>query len=440
MTQLQATSSHLVEPSVAKTPRGKTSQAGVAFEEWISVSLDVFKGIFIIFMLCEHTRSSLGMGMGASERIMQFISQVACALDMTCFSTAYGFGCYRAYLTNSKNRTPAEQLKRLCRSVGLIIVASWFCNFSFEMAVLRKPITFTVLRKILTFEIVYWDFLATFPAMLLVAFLTTKPLMAMAASAGKTSIKRILIFIVLLGWPLLTPRLALDTCKSPIEIYATLFIGCANRTMGAMRFSALTYMFFFNFGCIVSLLTLEYSRSADRAFSLPTVREVIKSPTWLGFLALFLLELYFAYPLFGQYNRSWEYLNWNGYRRFPMTAPLILGWGFMSQSVGIFALTITSLCNKVSGSSSMITRAGKTIISVLEHFGANVLLYLTISNIVIHGFFHVDWTRYFKPSSDKKKDSSLYTNFQWELMVVVVAIGQILLTRLIVYLIRTSRK
>jgi len=326
------------------------------------------------------------------------------------------------------------------RSVGLIIVASWFCNFSFEMAVLRKPITFAILRKILTFEIVYWDFLATFPAMLLVAFLTTKPLMSLAASAGKTSIKRMMIFVLLLVWPLLTPRLALETCRTPMEIYATLFIGCTNRTMGAMRFSAFTYMFFFNFGCIVSLLTLEYSRSsADRAISLPSVREIFKSPTWLGFIALFLVELYFAIPVFGHYNRSWEYLNWNGYRRFPMTTPLILAWGFMSQCVGIFSLTFTGVMNKLNGTTNVFTRVGKSIISVLEHFGANVLLYLTISNIVIHGFFHVDWTRYFKPS-DKKKEPSMYTNFQWELMVVAVAIGQILLTRLIVYLIRTSRK
>ena len=383
-------------------------------------------------MLGEHTRSALAMDMTSSERIMQFVSQVACALDMTCFSTAYGFGCYRAYLTNSKNRSPTEQLKRLVRSVGIIVVASWFCNFSFEMAVLRKPITFTTLRKILTFEIVYWDFLATFPAMLLVAFLTTKPLMAIAASAGKTSWKRMVVFVILLGWPLLAPRLALDTCKSPMEIYAALFIGCVHRTMGAMRFSAFTYMFFFNFGCIVSLVTLEYAQK----FSIPTVREIIKSPTWLGFIALFLVELYFAIPLFGEYNRSWEYLNWNGYRRFPMTAPLILGWGFMSQSVGILALTMTAFWNKVN-SANFVSRIGKSIISILEHFGANVLLYLTISNLVIHGFFHVDWTRFFKP--DKKKES-MYSNFQWELMVIAVAVGQILLTRFLVYLVRSSRK
>ena len=396
----------------------------------------MFKGIFIIFMLGEHTRSALAMDMSASERIMQFISQVACALDMTCFSTAYGFGCYRAYLTNSKNRSSSEQFKRLLRSVGLIVVASWFCNLSFEMAVLRKPITFTTLRKILTFEIVYWDFLATFPAMLLVAFLTTKPLMAIAASAGKSSWKRIAIFAILLGWPLLVPRLALDTCKSPLEIYQALFIGCIHRTMGAMRFSAFTYMFFFNFGCIVSLVTLEYSKSANN-FSIPTIREAVSSPTWLGFIALFLVELYYAAPLFGEYNRSWEYLNWNGYRRFPMTTPLILGWGFMSQSVGIVSLTMTALFAKTKSTSNILSKIGQTVISVLEHFGANVLLYLTISNLVIHAFFHVDWTRFFKP--DKKKES-MYTNFQWELMVVAVAVGQILLTRFLIYLVRSSRK
>lgn len=437
--EVRTTNEHFLIPqeqSVARTPRAKQSNDSSSFEEWISISLDVFKGIFIIFMLGEHTRSALAMEMGPTERIMQFISQVACSLDMTCFSTAYGFGCYRAYLTNSKNRSSSDQLKRLLRSVGLIVVASWFCNFSFEMAVLRKPITFATFRKIVTFEIVYWDFLATFPAMLLVAFLTTKPLIAMAASAGKTSIKRFLIFAILIGWPLLAPRLALDTCKSTTEVYAALFVGCVHRTMGAMRFSALTYMFFFNFGCIVSLLTLEHSKSSS-TISMPKLRDMISNPNWFGFFALLAIELYFALPVFSQYNRSWEYFNWNGYRRFPMTTPLILAWGFMSQCVGIFALTISRLW-AFRSPNNVISKIGKTIISILEHFGANVLLYLTISNFVIHGFFHVDWTKYFR-SADKKKDP-MYSNFQWELMVLAVALGEILLIRFLVYLVRSGRK
>ena len=92
---------------------------------------------------------------------MQFVSQVACSLDMTCFSTAYGFSCYRAYLTNSKNRSSQAQLSRLLRSVGLIIAGAILCNFSFEMAVMKNAITLETFRKILTFETLYWDYINT---------------------------------------------------------------------------------------------------------------------------------------------------------------------------------------------------------------------------------------------------------------------------------------
>ena len=142
--------------------------AKVEFESWISSALDVYKGIFIIFMLTEHTRSSLGVGMDATEYpIMHFVSQIACALDMTCFSTAYGFSCYRSYLTNSKGRSVREQLTRLFRSVGLICAGAWICNITFDMAVMGKSPNWSSWMSILTFDILYWDFLTTFPVMLL---------------------------------------------------------------------------------------------------------------------------------------------------------------------------------------------------------------------------------------------------------------------------------
>jgi hypothetical protein len=125
--------------------------------------------------------------------------------------------------------------------------------------------------------------------MLLVAFITTKPLMQIAAKSGPTSIKRLIIFGVLLGWPLLTPSLAQSSCKTAGEMYLSLFIGCINRSMGAMRFSAFTYMFFFNFGCIVSLITLEFAKSG-RKFTLPSLKELVTSPVWMGYAALLSVE------------------------------------------------------------------------------------------------------------------------------------------------------
>lgn len=376
---------------------------------------------------------------------MQFVSQVACALDMTCFSTAYGFSCYRSYLTNSKGRSNWSQFTRLFRSVGLICAAAWACNISFELAVLQRPPTWDAMRKIFTFDVVYWDFLTTFPVMLLTAFVTTKPLLSIA-SKSSNQLLRLAIFASLICWPLMASDWALETCPSALDRYKALFIGCVRRNLGAMRFSAFTYMFYFNFGCVVSLLMLEHSRSGAK---FPSLKNVLTKPHWIAFAILYSIELWYAVPVFQQYNRSWEYFNWEGYRRFPMTAPLTLAWGFMSQSVGILALSMTALLRpRITKIADSVPRWFNRILSlkckVLEHFGANVLLFLTVSNIVIHAFFNVDWRQYqfrdARKTGKSKKSDLAYSIAEWEWVVLGGALGQILFVELLRYLVRSSRK
>ena len=394
---------------------------GAEFQTWVSRSLDVFKGIFIIFMLAEHTRSSFGIDMTSKEPIMQFVSQVACSLDMTSFSTAYGFSCYQAYLTNSKNRSSRDQFWRVFRSVGLIVSAMWMCNIIFALGVLRWVPTWTNMRKIFTMEVLFWDFLATFPAMLLMGFLITKPLMHVAVRSGL--FVRLCVFAILLGLPLLSPQFALEACSTLPERYSAVFLGCVKRAMGAMRFSAGTYMFFFNLGCIVSMYVSEYRTG-------PSL-QMLRKPHWVAFLTFFAIEFAYALPLLHEYNSPWEYLNWNGYRRFPMTAPLMLAWGFLSQSVAIGALCLTYCERKL--------KFLRPIVSMLEHFGANVLLYLTVSNFVINSIFHVEWEQY-QESAKQPVGGKVLSIRTWEFIVLAAAVGQILLVLLLRYMIQTSRK
>jgi mannose/fructose/N-acetylgalactosamine-specific phosphotransferase system component IIC len=301
------------------------------------------------------------------------------------------------------------------------------------------------MRKIFTFDVVYWDFLTTFPVMLLTAFVTTKPLLAIA-SKSNNQILRLGIFAALICWPLMASDWALETCPSAFDRYKALFIGCVRRTLGAMRFSAFTYMFYFNFGCIVSLLMLEHSRSGAKY---PSLKDVLTKSHWIAFAILYSIEFWYAVPVFQQYNRSWEYFNWEGYRRFPMSAPLTLAWGFMSQSVGILALTMTALLRpRISKLAESIPRWLHQILSmkckILEHFGANVLLFLTVSNIVIHGFFNVDWRQFQlrgeTKSSKSRKSEQAYSIAEWEWVVLAAAVGQILFVELLRYLVRSSRK
>lgn len=435
------------ETSIA--PPKQRSWDAKAVDDWISASLDVFKGIFIIFMLSEHTRSALSMGMSSKEPIMQFVSQVACSLDMTSFSAAYGFSCYRAYLTNSKNRPLREQLTRMGRSVGLIIAGAWLSNFHFEMSVLRNPITLHLVWRVISFELLYWDFLMSFPALLLMGFLTTKPLMKKFSDSrdGSTagSLKRLALAALLLGWPMLASYFPLDTCSTVPRRYAAIFVGCISRSFGAMRFSAITYMFFFNFGCIVSQVLLEWVRDSKKASStsipIPSLWSIMHSPLGMGYALLLTGEIFYGVQMLGMYNRSWEYINYQGFRRFPMSTKVILAWGFFSQLVWALAVAgVAFLRADIWGLGlrilpTWLIRIGQFKLSMLEQFGANVLLYLVISNITIQGLFHVDWVEHFGHSA-----TAGFTTRQWEIMVVAVASGQILLVQLIRYLVTSSRK
>ncbi|EER11671.1 hypothetical protein Pmar_PMAR002274 [Perkinsus marinus ATCC 50983] len=151
------------------------------FERFVSKSsgIDIFKGWFITFMLVEHTRSSFHVGMDMTHwPVMHIFSKAACSLDMTCFSTAYGFMCYRSYLVNTKNRPLSTTLTRVFRSVGLVFLALIFMNITFSLSVADHMPAMREIIELITLSTVYWDFLAAFPLELLMGFLSTKPIIA----------------------------------------------------------------------------------------------------------------------------------------------------------------------------------------------------------------------------------------------------------------------
>jgi len=378
-------------------------------ESAASSILDVFKGIFIFFMLAEHTRSSFHVDMNWKDfPLMHIISQVACALDMTSFSTASGFSCQRSYFNNEvRQRTLAERAMRAMRSVWVIYVAAFISNFTFDMAVRDNAPTLASIFSLASFQTLYWDFLTTFPLIMLLGFLTTRP--ALDFARGSSPKIQLAVYTALVAWPLAISAFPLSSCPTATDKYVALFLGCTKRSNGAMRFSAFSYMFFFNFGAIVSETVSGYIRT-----------KTIPRPVVFFFSTLVALEGLMAVPLLLNLEREWEYFDWNGYHRFPMSPKLTLGWAFMSLGALMLATLIVRLKAWI-----------RVVCDFLEHLGANVLLYLLVSNLVINGFFHNRWV------FSKRK---IYSDREWEYVTILAAIGQIVTTRFIIYLAKSGRR
>ena len=405
-----------VKPSAiaTATPKKQEAVSSEAMEQTVSSIIDVFKGLFVFFMLTEHTRSSLHIDMSWSEfPLMHIVSQVAVALDMTSFSTAYGFSCQRSYFTNEvKQRSLGARALRAFRSVIVIMLAAFISNITFDMSVRNAAPSWNSFYQLLTLQTLYWDFLTTFPLLMLIGFLTTRP----ALDFARTSpiYRQLAIYTTLLAWPLILSLFPLATCPTVADKYYALFFGCIKRSSGAMRFSAISYMFFFNLGAIASETVTYYIKH----------RTLPRLITFL-FSTLIFIEMMFALPLIRRADLEWEYMDWEGYRRFPMSPQLTLGWAFLSFSALCLAAVIVRL-----------QRWLRPICSTLEHMGANVLLYLLISNLTINGFFHNRWS--FRNAKGVRNPN--YSDRVWEYITVAVAVGEIMATRFIIHLAKSGRK
>ena len=373
---------------------------------YMSEVLDVWKGMFVICMLTEHTRSAFDLPLNyATHPILYVFSQIACSLDMTSFTPAYGFSCYRSYFAISGSLW--TKMKRAARSVVVIYLGALFSNVVFDLGVFGNPPTIPRAIEFITLTRTYWDFLATFPLLLLMGFVSTRPALSTRLEDPK---KQLIVYAMLLIAPLGLGGLNMDVCGTPGERLAGLFLGCIDRKPGSMRFSAVSYMFFFNLGAIV----------AHELAGVSSLREI---PTLKKFFlgCLIAVELVYALPLLNNFTTiSWEYIRWEGYWRFPMSYKTTLAWAFLS----FLGFSVANLLVKAGQKSGVIAWGVKYV----EHFGANTLLYLVINNLWITPIFrNANWHK-------------RYSTRTWEYLAMFFALLSILLTRFLIYLVRTSRK
>jgi hypothetical protein len=410
------------EPLI-QTLKPETRPNNTAVNDAASSILDIWKGLFVPFMLTEHTRSSLHVGVDSG--LLLFVSQVACALDMTTFSTAYGFACYRQYFSNN-TRSLGETATRMLRSGLLIYGCGIMMNIFFALQVLSVPPSFKTALDIFTLRVIYWDFIYTFLILLIGGCAITGPTLALMQRVDGTWLAtglKLAVFAILLGAPLYMSNEPFNVdCSTQDGRAKALIFGCKKMEFTATRFPAMPYFFFFNLGCILSMAVKE----ADAGYSAwlsalkrGDVHGVFKPTFVLYFVSLgavFVSELWFSVPLFKNASVSWEELtptDISGYRRYPMNFRLAFGWGFLSVIALLVAIT-------VHFSSSLFTE-------IYERLGANVLIHLTMNALMIHGFFGIH-----KWNINEAENRNT--------IVFGLSFFTIAATQLLIYLARSARK
>ena len=390
----------------------------------VSSILDIWKGLFVPFMLTEHTRSSLHVS-GAAGFLL-FVSQVACALDMTSFSTAYGFVCHAQYFANS-TRSWQATLGRMLRSVLLIYCCGVVMNVFFAFQVLGQPPSASLVLKIFSLRVIYWDFIYTFIFLLVLGLVITCPLLLLVqhvrASREPNDILSLVlqfsVFAALLCAPLCfaTERFNVD-CTTASGRAKALFLGCTAMEFTATRFPAVPYFFFFNLGCIASFAHKDLLGVSASEGGRTGAGWLTRAGCYAALLvALLSVELHFAAPLLRNAKVSWEELTPDqipGYRRYPLNFRLALGWALLSFCALLLATAI---------------HWGSAWLGfVFERLGANVLLHLTMNALMIHGFFGMHYWRL-----DKNEENLTA-------IVLATSLLTILATQLLIYLARTARK
>lgn len=398
--------------------------------EGVSTGLDIFKGIFVLFMLTEHARAGIGADKHASSSLW-FVNNVAHTMDMICYSFAYGYSSYRSYLSDLVARTPAERWARGARSAGLVWGAGVLADVCFAWILDGRPSMETVLELVTGWQ-VYWDFLRTFPVMLLVMTLCI-PIISTAYS-GPSRPARLAAASSLVLAPLAASFVHLPLqCDVGPARFAPFLVSCKHASIRSSRFPALPQLVNFNAG----VLTAMWMRRVETAWSPGTEAARVRSSLLelsvvVGATAA--CSMLFAVRLLSYWqDHDMEEPDMGvglmHFTRFPPSAAWLLG----CMGLG-FALFITTTGLGVCLVDSQKNFFARLTSGYFEHLGANVLLYLVLSNIVIQatGGFHGFLGEHFLFGEKTKENEAMAPFIRCGLMLVFIGF--------IHYLVKGSRK
>lgn len=374
----------------------KASGYGKEADAVISQSLDIFKGILCIFMVYSHVNLCL---VNATEvyytKLGHFVGNVASSCCFNGFVFSFGYTCYLAYLSDLKPRPFAQVFERVMRSAMLPVVGAWVCSFAWSYMCFKVPIGYDSAKDIVTFYYVWGngpDFLLSFTTLLLTSY-AYKVLLHPRLFPMGTSPK-VLMFgaFLMLALPLMLTWFVIPDCTG-MKRYMQVFLVCDKREpVGMVNLPALPHFFFFNLGVLASVGLQKLKPKLNEMSAVELLTEGANK----AFLFIFIAEVVLAicaYPLYTVWWSNYGNLmiqskfGWiiRGWSRGP-TILWIVGtlFGIYNILLFAFALSMTVRYGLRAGPAAALDAVGKW----LEHLGANVLIYLVVSDCLLAGMYN----------------------------------------------------
>lgn len=407
----------------AEAVKGGTHKAGVAgnLMGHCNRGLDIFKGVLVIFMTLAHVDLTLmNPALAVGTAFPHFVGNAASGMCFLGFMLAYGFSCDNAYLSDSKVRTTFQRLERVARSAMLPVCGAWVCSMAWGYMCWKIPMNMDGLIQILDFRMSMGngpDFLLCFTFCLLSMY----PLRHLINSefAHPSVWRRAGCAAALLLVPLALTQFWIVDCTGNRKYLGYLF-ECTYREAYAPVLPALPHLFYFNMGVLASRY-MRYIGAELKSGRDVNLKALAAQAS--GVLASFLVMSYPLYTVWAaNYGNLMVPTKWGmvtrGFTDGP--SPLWLVGNLFVVAVLLAACVGMLLLGQVE---SLWFCPLRLLLSELEHYGANVLMYLVVGDICLAGMWRGMMGQY-----------PLDTNG-----CITVMCGVLLVTRFVHYLGASSR-
>lgn len=348
-------------------------------------SLDIFKGVLVLLMTLSHVdlalmNPALTYGQGAPH----YIGNAAAGVCFLGFIFAYGFSCDNAYLSDAKPRTAMQRFERVMRSAMLPVFGAWVCSMAWAYMLFKVPMTMEGLIQILDFRMCMGngpDFLLCFTFCMLTMYLMRN--LMNSQLDHQCVYRRAGCVAALILVPLALTQFWIQDCTGNRKYLAYLF-ECTIKEPYSPVLPALPHLFYFNLGVLAS----RYVRYIGA--ELKSGRNVDLKSLGIQGLALLSCFLVLSYPLASVWSLNYGNLmiptKWGliarGFSDGP--SPLWLVGNLFAVSVFLIAcggLLVLSLVE------SRWVYPLRFLLSELEHYGANILMYLVVGDICQAGMY-----------------------------------------------------
>lgn len=383
---LQKGEGPIAEMAGLKTSAMKTSSKSPDLMTECNRSLDIFKGVLVFFMTMAHVDLTLmNPGLQYYDAIPHFVGNAASGLCFLGFMTAYGFSCDNAYLSDWKKRTLMQRLERLARSALMPVFGAWACAFGWAYMCFKLPFDMDGLIRILDFRLAIGngpDFLLCFTTCLL----TMYPLRGLVNSglSAEAGWKRAVTVVMMLLLPLLLTFCVVPDCTG-LKKYIGYVLPCHTREPYSPVLAGLPHLFYFNMGVLLSRYMKGIAADMKAGAEIDTKRITAMCLCIAGLL------LVLAYPLMTVWTYNYGNLDaqtkWGPIIRGFVDGPTIL-W-LVGNLFPIYILMGTALAihHAVEPQQGLLWWPAHFILGELEHYGANVLMYLVVGDICLAGLW-----------------------------------------------------